>query len=167
MIFHKEMVEAILSGKKTETRRLVKPYQESIDLLNKKTVIIRGRKRKDSFKIKWQVGRDYAVSLGRGKKGLTYCKKCKGIVNEHNVNAFDCKCMWSFELNIPSWKPLRIEITGLKKQKLLGITEVEAKKEGFKDKHEFISYFLKIVKLTDLFKLKNPEVWVISFKVKK
>jgi len=140
----------------------------------------------ENRKVKWQVGKDYAVQLGRGKKGLWYCPKCK-IKKSLNwfVSYLGGMLLFGQEESNSNkamgrvWNPLRIEITGLKKQKLLKIQEAEAKKEGFKDRFNFITYFLALYKkkvymtenrkgevILDEKKLWNPEVWAISFKVK-
>ena len=86
--------------------------------------------------------------------------------------------------------PLRIKITNIRKERLLGITEADAKKEGFSTKgietarDNFLKAFIiinwKEIPRTMKFKeamtgyktivdlgLWNPEVWVINFEVKK
>jgi len=75
------------------------------------------------------------------------------------------------------WKPLRIRITGIRKERLLDITEADAKKEGFEDKVKFRWAFEKINKKSMPIECKtnigsllldwNPEVWVLEFEVKK
>jgi len=75
-LYLKSVAEMILNGKKTQTRRLVKEREHAasengfIDTVYSDNRIGYG-------KVKWQVGRDYAVQLGRGKPELRYCPKCK------------------------------------------------------------------------------------------
>ena len=57
---------------------------------------------------------------------------------------------------------LKITITKIRKQKLLDITEQDAKAEGFKNVNEFLKEFSKIYG-SKIVKL-NPETWVLNFK---
>ena len=100
MIFATEgAVEDILAGRKTQTRRLKKPHES---LAADRTVWKACKKKpmkilseseaipyETGWRLKWQVGRDYAVQLGRGKPGLWYCPKCKSQVFKHiSINSF-------------------------------------------------------------------------------
>jgi len=79
MIFSEKSVEDILNNKKQQTRRLVKEgenYNYVPTQLGKESRIT-GVTTGENNKIKWEVGRDYAVQLKRGGKGLWYCPKCK------------------------------------------------------------------------------------------
>lgn len=175
MQFKPEMVEKIVSGQKTQTRRLVKEG----DIL--------GNELRDSTKnnfvsnlavwndkgSKWKVGKDYAVCPGRGKKGVNWCPDCKGVhglTKPEDFKDIDCPEI-----------PLRIKITAIRKEKLMKITEGEAIKEGFPiemfpDKRarvSFLKYFHYVNNLdrTENVNAKgaffNPDVWVIDFEVVK
>jgi hypothetical protein len=188
MIFQKESIEAILAGRKTMTRRLVKEgeYLKTGEFAyngwydyekNNEKELIRVVKNK---RVKWQVGRKYSVCPGRGKPQVWYCPDCKfNIINGKEMydkfKGVQCKCGTMM-------KPLFVEVTGIRKEKLLDITEEDAKREGFLTKAHFIETFYKINKIKyqtlvdekmskflnqpeSFIAKKNPEVWVISFKV--
>ena len=171
-IYPRPVAEMILNGSKCQTRRLVKAGQETDSFPEKDSEWFRKnniptyaisvpendfyRVLTKTGKVKWQVGQDYAVQLGRGKVGLYYPHPCNGILT-----------------------PLRIKITSIPKERLLDITEEDAKKEGFKNRQAFLYAFFKLqlkgrkktVSLHEFFNGKmpnfNPEVWVINFEVKK
>ena len=106
-------------------------------------------------------------------------------------------CLNCFKLGVPleaeNLKRLRIVLTSIRKERLLDISEEDAKKEGFEDNVELICAFCKIYKsscpknLRDHLFIRdekdekygsngtvvyvilqewNPEVWVLSFSVK-
>ncbi|MBZ0291403.1 MAG: ASCH domain-containing protein [Anaerolineae bacterium] len=63
MIFTPEHCELILSGCKTQTRRVVKGGEILLEVSNCHMVYIKNR-------IKWEVGKTYALQPGRGKKAV-------------------------------------------------------------------------------------------------
>lgn len=68
MLFRPELLELILSGDKTQTRRVVKPGEQIVDDATSPDVPVaildaRGR-------VKWRVGQTYALQPGRGKAGI-------------------------------------------------------------------------------------------------
>ena len=70
-----------------------------------------------------------------------------------------------------SMNSLRIVLTSIRKEKLLDVSEEDAKKEGFKTKGNFVKAF-QTINLQAIKKKKikylgdwNPEVWVLSFSV--
>jgi len=107
----KDVVEMILRGEKTMTRRLVKEGEELFDrgvysvrknplideFIDGKAVVNLDSKKKT----KWRVGRDYSVQLGRGKAGVWYCPECKNIPKQYEcfadgkyayANGWKCDC---------------------------------------------------------------------------
>ena len=200
MIFAtKNAIEDILSGKKTQTRRLVKEG-DCADFNFTKNIVRVGKKdytkppneyEDEPFRTKWQVGRDYAVQSGRGKAGLWYCPKCKGTVLKTGSDP-DLRDYYFNEkrrqremaerggmskrhcaLCEHSMNSLRIVLTSIRKEKLLDVSEEDAKKEGFKTKGNFVKAF-QTINLQAIKKKKikylgdwNPEVWVLDFSVVK
>lgn len=166
--FSPEFIFKILSGEKTQTRRLVKEgeYEDCFD----DDLIFIAKGNLNKYKIKWQVGKKYAVCV-KGEP-IWYCPKCPYVMKPDlmfKVHQVTCYCG---ELT----KPLIIELTEIRKEKLLDITEEDAKKEGFKSKDHFIDGFILIYKgkkvfdnLTKIFghivNYWNPWVWVIEYKV--
>lgn len=187
MIFATEnAVEDILANKKTQTRRLVKEKDMDYGLWDSKIPTVFTNK----GKIKWQVGKDYAVQLGRGKHGLLYIPHSKIL---HSPSDCDyCKDAGKQNCVPPAgnhgWMPLRIKITGIRKERLLDITEEDAKKEGFKAETFYSAYLAAkdnfLIKIGQLYGHSwragfkcfcgsdgsaddwNPEVWVLEFEVK-
>ena len=72
MLFKLELCEAILAGRKTQTRRVEKPGD--VELYDQKVI---GGKIVDYIRavvrngrVLWEVGRTYAIQPGRGKKAV-------------------------------------------------------------------------------------------------
>ena len=168
MIFQKESIEAILAGRKTMTRRIVK-YGENYETTTDDKKI--GYVFKEGFKTrtKWQVGKKYAVCPGRGKPQVWYCPKClKLCENKIMLNKKDSIIISNCSCHIQT-KPLFVEITEIRKEKLLEISEEDAKEEGFSCRGDFYLTFAQINK--KLFEKHcqekegkwNPDVWVLEF----
>jgi len=140
-LYSKPVAELILSGTKCQTRRLLK--EGEVIYISPRVVCNK------NDKVKWQVGRDYCVSLGRGKAGLWYCSKCKVqqtekemeecwgsalykkvIANQNKIISEGYECPYCEAGTNGTFKPLRIKITGLRKEYLRDITEEDAEKEG-------------------------------------
>ena len=64
MIF--KQYQQVLDGTKTQTRRPVKEGDEGVELQGSIAAVFAHR----GSKLKWQVGRTYAVQPGRGKKAV-------------------------------------------------------------------------------------------------
>lgn len=64
MIFKDELCQAVLDGNKTQTRRLVRVEERYISNGAIPATVYAWHK------IKWQVGRTYAIQPGRGKKAV-------------------------------------------------------------------------------------------------
>ena len=116
-----KQIEEILEGQKTQTRRVVKPGEKLVSKARPRywhPCVVQGRR------IKWQVGRDYAVSPGRGKQGLWWRQMDTGnyqaLGGEHRDRMLD------------GWKPLRIRITGIRQERLQDISEADAIAEGLR-----------------------------------
>jgi hypothetical protein len=212
MIFSEKSIEAILAGKKTMTRRLVKEgefiahalvdFQHEAEVLKPSGWWVT-KKAKAKFKkikptqvctvtekIKWQVGKDYAVQLKRGGQGIWYCPKCKNILTEEQTKIFKkfaplakgftrsfTNFMADNGMPCPKCKdiriithPLRIRITNIRKGTLYNIDEKDAKKEGFENKQDFWNAFCKINRIKQDSKgipLENKTVWVLDFEIAK
>ena len=69
------------------------------------------------------------------------------------------------------WKLLFIELVSIRKEKLLDISEEDAKREGFKNIVGFLDTFYKINKHNigkeQVKEIYNPDAWVLEFKVVK
>lgn len=137
-----DIVQLILTGKKVQTRRMVKEgeflsYEEAVTEEEFKRELKYGKPAQvitKNKKIKWQTCKEYSVCLGRGKPCVWYCPECKSygdsvIHDFHKVkgcspNHYCYKCERSSRL-------LKIRITGIRKEHLKDITEEDAEREGF------------------------------------
>ncbi|HEY5901534.1 MAG TPA: ASCH domain-containing protein [Anaerolineales bacterium] len=73
MNFKPELIEKILRGEKTQTRRLVGERDfclPGLHLAEIKSVVIEDGYRDNRHRIKWQVGQTYAICPGRGKQAV-------------------------------------------------------------------------------------------------
>ena len=209
MIFKSEFIPKIIDGSKSQTRRLVKKdeyiahslenFEYEFEVLRPSGLMVAKKGfPKVKYKkiepvqvcdvrerIKWQVGRTYAVQEGRGEKGIWYCSKCLNYFDKIDAKTSigngwyqdRCpKCREHFEISHLEIKPLRIRITALWKERLLDITEEDSKKEGFETMIDFLAYFYLLYNksfqfeqdefhFVKKFKAKkwNPEVWVLNF----
>lgn len=128
MLFKQILIDKIIAEEKNETRRHAKDG-ETLEFDPDGKII---RIRQPTGRIKWEVGRDYAVQPGRGKS--TY---------------------------IHEGYPLRILILEIVAEPLLRIDEGAARKEGFANRSEFLSYWDKLYGEGSHWK--NPNLYVLKF----
>lgn len=173
MYFKPEMITAIVEGRKTQTRRIAAPMAwierqpipgamreacpiESIGYANR---------------LKWKVGNTYAVCPGRGKPGVWW--------NE----LLDCTREWQTERpGIHNrWRPLRIHITAIRRERVTEISEEDARAEGMEPQlvtgsgpTAQYSYVANYALLWDRINTRkgtrwndDPWVWCLSFEVVK
>jgi len=133
VLFKPKNIEQIISGRKTQTRRPVKE-DESLAGFNNDYVITNANVAYGSVRLKWAVGRDYAIQPGRGKP-------C--YVHED--------------------KPLRIQLLHIHKERLQQISQVDAYCEGVETVEEFRQLWDSIYTEPGLRWIDNPEVWVLDF----
>lgn len=182
MIFRQ--IDEIVSGRKTQTRRIVKANEE---LIASGVVIYRGcfhqyMPPEPLYRLKWEVGRNYAVVPGRGKHGEMV--HCKGFhftpVRVEGGLYYDGDGYW-FGPN--ECQPLRICITAIRQERLQDITETDARAEGvkaaecyraeyFAGKEPLESYVEGYRQLWNQINARkgtrwadNPLAWVLTFEV--
>ena len=193
MIFSEDSIKKIVSGEKVQTRRLVKEGENGWTWsywVKGKGYNVKGMKPSKGIeavgknkRVKWQVGSKYSVCSGRGKPQVWFCPNCRKLRQDidcamNGVGKLHCTACLSEEETVETELiPLFIEITGIRKEKLLDISEADAEKEGFDCKGDFyLTYsqinkkvFEKYCQSKDLtYSNKNeywsPEVWVIDFR---
>jgi hypothetical protein len=149
IIFNSEMVNAILEGRKTQTRRVVKPQPDEGFIM-----MPRRNKRGNTVWMEWKSNIDGKTEIF---SGLGWDKwKCPyGKIGDKLLAS-----------------GITLEITNIRVERLQDISEEDAEKEGFganpnisethRAKDEFEHYW-EIVLNKDW--KANPFVWVIEFKV--
>lgn len=219
MIFTPEHIQAIVSGTKTQTRRLCLCGPKYLDIGKEFTHDVYLRYESDwspanvsrvNFpgegvyrqtgwtggwlsgdyclepewwdRPKWIVGRDYAVSPGRGKPGVLWRDNpdfgpewWRGLYDSETLNA----------ISLYGWGSLRIQITAIRLQRLQDISEEDARAEGVLwvntaplttgaiDESCIGSYVVAYRNLWDTINTRkgtrwadNPLVWALTFRVK-
>ena len=184
MIF--KQIQEIIDGTKTQTRRIVKPgeYSPLSGLIS-----VTHEVRTVGNRLKWSVGRDYAVSPGRGKPGafVNFNHPCYGYdiwQGTDPVSTDKGLIDWREFAPRQGYEPLRIVITAIRREPLQSITPEDVRDEGVwcdvdyepldigfsPDLHNWDVYRAlwndinprKGTRWDD-----NPDVWVIEFEVKK
>ena len=157
MIF--KQVDAILSGSKTQTRRVVKPgegmYKEALALTA-------------AGNVKWAVGRTYAVQPGRGLSGLMWIENWAEDTTEPD-GTFSTVPVYKpnralFTDN--GWREFRIRITAIRQERLQDISEADAKAEGVADVEAYRALWQAINGKTPGARWDaNPTVFVLEFEL--
>lgn len=177
MIFKPEMIDAILNGTKTQTRRVCKPDERlywkpqvglGVPSIDEVRVLPR-------LRIKWQVGCTYAVVPKRGMPAVVWREKdgCIELAHERSDWA-DFRAMlntsratWRMaiaDLADLGWRELRIRITAIRREPLQDITEEDAKAEGVESVEAYKALWDSINGKTKGARLQdNPDVWVLTF----
>lgn len=165
-IYPRSVAEMILDGTKCQTRRLVKESEGFVLTTDKKSLKEYNEGREISNpnpktwnevwtakgRIKWQVGRDYAVQLGRGKPVEWYCyqgNKIEKAVAESQRKSKSLTIIDCGKEKLHYMKPLRIKITGIRKESLCDFYEKdrvdELKKEGFDSWQDYFKAIIKVI----------------------
>lgn len=170
MIFQSEHIQAIIEGRKTQTRRLVKPgdFATHFILPDYDTGETTIQSVQNHERLKWFWGKDYAVQDGRGKPGVQWCRAKKHYPAEWTAEYID-------ELG---WNPLRIRLLEIRQERVQDISEADARAEGYPPKvftpdEALIStggWWYRI--LWDRINTRkgtrwddNPDVWALTFEV--
>lgn len=109
--FRPTLAEKVRKGEKTQTRRLIKPYERLVKIEGGTLPIIRIEIEKPNMptRIKWETGRRYANQPGRGKLAISH---------------FRVLDIWFEDVR--------------------GISEDDAKAEGFESRLEFLGTWMEI-----------------------
>lgn len=176
ILFSGSMVRAILEGRKTQTRRIIKPQPDMV--LNW-----------DDVRLKvWHEGKKgYAVCpYGKPEDRLwvreTWAKDIPGCPNGVTYRADHLDPLGDGPAKPITWKPsihmpriasrITLEIIRVRVEKLQSISEEDAKAEGVVnyDDRKWVTYALQFSRLWDSINSKrapwssNPWVWVVEFK---
>jgi hypothetical protein len=182
MIF--KQVSEILEGRKTQTRRVVKPddfafiynqpryhigavtmrapVSHEWDTLNGRPLEKIGPVHYQSIPCRWYVGNTYAVQSGRGKPGAWW--RCNFGDIYHIAQDYPNPNRKAY-LASEGFQPARIRITAIGRERLQDITEADAKAEGVESVEAYKALWQSINTKKGTRWEDNPEVWVLSFKV--
>lgn len=143
MQFQDTLIEKIITGEKTQTRRLVKPGEKLVIRNGWKTVLL------PSGRIKWQVGRDYAVQNGRGKPCVRWLpdQPESGFFNGNEY--------------IPHSQTLRITLLDIREEDARSISHLDSLEEGVGDlapKYAFLNTWAKFYDPTIAF-----DIWATEY----
>jgi hypothetical protein len=188
MIF--KLVDEILSGTKTQTRRVVKPGEDMIcsddygagygDGPIIQVVALHAKPDKYGLRVysKWIVGRTYAVVPKRGKPAVWWKHADGGeveLLHEHpQFSAFremlnTSRATWRLvleDLRRVGWHELRIRITAIRQERLQDISEADAQAEGVASVEEYKALWARINGKTKGARWEdNPAVWVLTFEL--
>ncbi len=176
ILFNGDMVRAILNGTKTQTRRIMKPQMEVVDvegLFSSLAYPIKGNK-----KLLYPNAKQSIIDLcPQGKKMDRLWVRETFTANEF----MECKYRadgtipshWTPSIHMPRWASrITLEITNVRVERLQDISESDAAAEGFDipaaedqgwkftARYNFKFTWDRIYKNWN----QNPWVWVIEFK---
>ena len=170
ILFSSEMVRAILDGRKTQTRRIIKPQPDYVDNIHK-TPNTGGKVIKCPFgqpgERLW-VRETWADNIRGCPNGITYRADHCDPKGDGPANPIK----WRASIFMPRWASrITLEITNIRVQRLHDILSADAEAEGVLWKEKYMNPVHAFVVLWDSINAKrgfewdeNPWVWVIEFK---
>ena len=178
MIF--KQIDELLSGQKTQTRRVCK----SGESWSGQFQTTEGYSREGGIytvwngeRIKWEVGRTYAVVPKRGKPSVwwkrvgTVALTHNGMHEYHYPSNPDAAAIalpvTRAELEKRGFQPLRIRIVAIRREHLQVITEADALAEGVASVDTYRKLWESINKNLGVRWSNNPMVWVLTFEVER
>lgn len=159
ILFNQEMVQAILEGSKTVTRRVIKPQPDRFFEVNENPLYLYDVEfNKNIINPQYQVGDIIYVRETWCRADDGYYYKAGFKDTEGLMKAYGYK--WHPSIHMPKEiARIFLKVTGLRVERLQDITEEQTQAEGFKSRKEFIETFLKIY--PDY--TEESWVWVIEF----
>ncbi len=145
MLFKSELIEAIVQGKKTQTRRPVKHSDALIewddaDGVHQQLVTVSNNRQR----IKIECGKDYAVCPGRGKPGVMWIPNTGELCYPGDDGYAEIAAAWKHITLDTSFAPpgegfefLRIRVLGIQREDVRDILWLDALAEGFVNRSDF------------------------------
>jgi hypothetical protein len=125
--FHHDLIDEIVAGRKTKTRRM---YREGDKVVFNEAAgyhaVVNANGR-----VRWIIGKDYAVVPGRGKPTVWYNTATL------EVNPAEAIPRMGLAIN-PAWRPLRIKVLNLELGDVREISREDAICEGFSSPVDFL-----------------------------
>ena len=171
MIF--KQVDEILSGQKTQTRRVVKPGEEPNRWFtdgpdDDRICEVVHQTNRMAIRTKWAIGHTYAVVPKRGQPGMIWIENwADGTTTpDGTFSAMSCHKENRKYFTENGWRPLRIRITAIRQERLQAITEADAKAEGVADVEAYRALWQAINGKTPGARWDaNPTVFVLEFEL--
>ena len=171
ILFNTEMVRAILDGKKTQTRRLVKnlPLEEPYATVDE-----------DGLWISDEDGDWYRAEAFSPIKSGDILWVRETWMEENEYAGLSDRTMYFYKASDPErkgcWRPsihmpkeaarIWLLVTDVRPERLKNISATDAMEEGFTDWNDFVRVWNSTIKKSDLRTYgwdANPWVWVIEF----
>lgn len=176
ILFNTEMVRAILDGRKTTTRRVVKPQPLFLSSL-----VIPPYKVGDVLYVRetWQIWKDHRydadafIDFRSGGYGtiLRFAHGCTNLADRDDYDRFIRKWgvdgKWHPSIHMPKEAArIFLRVTNVRVERLQDCGNMQAKDEGCNCCSQFARIWDSTIKKSDLVKYgwaANPWVWVIEF----
>ena len=170
MIFRLDQCKMIPNGTKTQACWIVKKGEVLEPLIGMPATkygdyAILTKYGLEHSRIKWQVGRDYAVQSGRGKRGLIYADKNLFYWDSEMFLYYPVNPETGLDYNPAMFKPLRILITNIDMIRLSDMTTDDFEREGGYTRDAFIDVWNGINKKTLWESSQSLNVWRLRFEV--
>lgn len=162
MLFKPDLVEKILSGHKTQTRRVVKQNEDGVKVMHgeiqyvMQTTVIGDPPIDYRDRIKWQRGKTYAIQPGRGKKS----------VGRFHLLRIRCEPLHWISPSAVYAEGIPI-ITCVVCNGYGSCTYCEGGADTGAMLDQFINLWDRINKLPGTQWVDNPEVWILEFELVK
>lgn len=155
MLFKEELAQKILTGEKTQTRRPIKPGEQLVERDGLKTVLTAGGR------VKYQVGRDYAVQYGRGKPCRWYGPSYLLSWDAYQFNVEQNGEYAETIFRQSGFRPMRIVVTDIREEDVREINLHDSIQEGFFDEINFLETWCEFYDLTAL----NHPYWFEKYRL--
>lgn len=183
MIFRQ--IDEILSGQKTQTRRVCKPedfyeldYESGPDYRIGTIAYRIGEITRTGIKTRtrWQVGRAYAVVPKRGLPTVWWQRRGNNYLTHNGTHEYLCSAdpdkepigvpVTDLTLTKRGYQPLRIRITAIRREPLQSISEADARAEGVESIEAYRALWDSINGKTKGARwADNPLVFVLEFEL--
>lgn len=171
ILFSGPMVEAILEGRKTQTRRIIKPQLRVEEYPNMPGVLFTPYGGKDWW-VNSQPSHPAHISKACDKQpgDRLWVRETWAMYSPLDVvyragSKTSCTGRWKPSIHMPRWASrITLEVASVRVERLQDITEADAKAEGFESVSDFKTLWEKLNKKSGFGWDANPWVWVIQFK---
>jgi len=172
ILFNSAMVRAILDGRKTQTRRVIKPQPNNMENKNRRLSVLSDCPYGQPGGLLWVRETWQEVLSGPDGESTTFI-----YAEDYTAKEYEMLKPWNPSIYMPkSACRLWLKITDTRVERVQDLTEGDAKAEGVIHNSEILGdAWCNFKKLWDLINAKrgcyswesNPRVWVVSFEREK